>query len=176
MNESQKQFIQSLVVLPGHPAPETLEPKEILERFGANTDDAFAFGLSLLQQVTQKKDADELGYALILCSALKSFDESYVDLLIELSSANWHEQHENIVQILHQLKSPKAIDALYHLTQWLPEYMNYDEENRSLARKALFALGDTPGEEAKQAIQKLLQDNNPKVREFAQEQIDRQGN
>lgn len=176
MNEAQKQFIRSLVVLPGHPASEKLEPREILERFGADTDDAHAFCLSLLQQVAEKKDAEELEYALILCSSLNAYDESYIDLLIELSGADWHKQHENIVQILQQLKNPKAVDALYHLTQWLPEYMNYDEENRSLARKALFALGDTPGEEAKQTIQKLLQDNNPKIRELAQEQIDRQSN
>ena len=70
--------------------------------------------------------------------------EDHLDLLVQLASADWHHKHEDVVSALGQLRSPAAVEALYHAAWWVPDYLDFDE-SRALAVKAIWALGGTPG-------------------------------
>ncbi|HEV2634392.1 MAG TPA: HEAT repeat domain-containing protein [Actinocrinis sp.] len=134
-----------------------------------HTDDGAALGLSLLGDAVERKDATEVSLALTVCGRF-GYDEQIMPLLIELEPADWHYVHETIVSLLGKLKSPKAVDALYHATQWVPEHLDYDE-SRALASKAIWALGGTPGPEATEALTRLLDDRDEMLHEWAAAQL-----
>lgn len=93
-------------------------------------------------------------------------------LLIEQANADWHLRHEDVIWLLGKYKSPLTVDALDQATQWIPEYLDFDEA-RALARKAIWALGGTPGPEAEQALERLVHDKDEDLHELAQEQLQR---
>jgi HEAT repeat protein len=91
---------------------------------------------------------------------------------VRLGSADWHVKQEDVVGLLGDLKTPAAVDALYEATQWVPAYLDFDE-NRVLADKAVRALAAIPGEKAEQALLRVLDTPDATVRKQAEKQIAR---
>jgi HEAT repeat protein len=95
-------------------------------------------------------------------------------LLLELAPADWHRKHEDVVSMLGKLRAPESVDALYLATQWVPEYLNYDE-SRALARKAVWALGGITTPQAEDALTRLLDKRDKDLDKAAAEQLRRRG-
>lgn len=150
------------------------DPGAVLRYFG--TEDGPALGRRLLREAAERKDAIEFELAMIVCSRFDAYDESLLPLLIDQATADWHERHEDVVSRLGKYRSASAVDALYQSTQWVPDYLDYDE-SRALARKAIWALAGTPGPEAEQALRRLLEDGDKDqdhaLHELAAEQLRR---
>jgi HEAT repeat protein len=163
----EQELIMSMAVVPGR--GHEVSPEEVLRHFG--TSDGSALGLSLLRDAVERRDADDVEMALIV-GATFGFTMDYLDLLVELTSAEWHHKHEDVVSALGQLRTPDAVDALEWMAQWIPGYLDFDE-NRALATKATWALGGTPGPEAEQALVGLLGSDSEIVREEAKAQLKR---
>ncbi|WP_327114022.1 HEAT repeat domain-containing protein [Nocardia sp. NBC_01730] len=142
---------------------------EVLRHFG--TSDGCELGLTLLKEAAEDRDADGVELALIVSSEF-GITTDYLDILVRLSSAEWHYMHEAVVSRLGQLRTSAAVDALYRATTWIPDYLDYDE-NRALATKAIWALGDTPGPEAEAALVRLRDSDSQIVRQGAEAQIER---
>lgn len=167
MSPEDRSAIMSLVYVPGHGRQGS--PEDVLEHF-SETDGAH-LGLRLLQQAIERRDATDAELALVACSAF-GVTSDHLNALVSLSSADWHRSHENVVRLLGQLQTPNAIDALYGATQWIPEYLDWDD-NRSLARNAIWAIGKTAGTDADTALQRLLASDDKIIRDGAREQIER---
>ena len=170
MTPEARKLILSLVVTPKDKSGG--DPGAVLQFFG--TDDGVALGHRLLRDAVDQKDATDFELAMIVCSRFGAFDESLLPLLIEQSRANWHHRHEDVVSRLGKYKSSATVDALYDATQWVPDYLDFDE-SRALARKAIWALGGIPGPEASEALARLLEDKDEDLREAAAEQLRRRG-
>jgi hypothetical protein len=157
----RRALIMSLVQIPGRgPA---MSPGEFLRQAGIT--DGRQLGLDLLRDAVKRQDAVDLEMALIVCFTF-GFTMDHLDLLLQISSADWHYKHEDIVTALGQLRTAAAVDALVEATQWVPEYLEYDEA-RALAVKAIWALSGTPGAEAENALTLLLSSENAILRETA---------
>lgn len=163
----QRALIMSLVQIPGR-GPAT-SPEEFLRQAG--TTDGRQLGLDLLRDAIQRQHAVDLEMALIVCFTF-GFTMDHLDPLLKISSADWHRKHEDIVTALGQLRTAATVDALVKATQWVPEYLEYDEA-RALAVKAIWALGSTPGPEAGQAPTLLLRSDNEIMRETARTVLER---
>jgi hypothetical protein len=150
-------------------APAELSPEEFLRRFGAS--DGQELGLRLLRDAVERRDAEDVEMALIVCSTF-GVTMDHLEPLVRLLSADWHVSHEDVVSLLSDLQAPAAVDALYEATQWVPAYLDYDE-NRILADKAVRALAAIPGEKAEQALQRLLHADDAVVRHQAEKQVKR---
>jgi HEAT repeat protein len=161
-----RKLILSLVRSPKNPAGG--DPGAVLDYFG--THDGAALGRRLLRDAVEQKDATDLELAMIVCSRFDAYDESLLPLLADQAVAGWHQRHEDVVSRLGKYESPAAVDALYRATQWIPDYLDYDD-SRALARKAIWALGGTPGPEAEQALTRLLEDKDEDLHELAAEQL-----
>ncbi|WP_033824202.1 HEAT repeat domain-containing protein [Kitasatospora sp. MBT63] len=161
MTPEERQLVLSLGTVPGG-GPE-VGPEDVLHHFGAT--DGKALSLSLLCDAADRKDAADADVALVACYRF-GFTANHLAPLIELATADWHHRHEDVVTALGELRSPAAVDALYHATQWVPEYLDYDE-NRGLATKAVRALAATPGAEAERALVRLTEADDETVREAA---------
>lgn len=148
------------------------DPGAVLRHFG--TEDGAALGGSLFREAVEGCDADQLELAMIVCSRF-GFDWSLIKpQIVALLAERWHHRHEDLVSIVGGFKAPDTVAALYQATQWIPDYLDYDDA-RSLARKAIWALGGIPGPEATAALRTLLTDEDGDLHEAAQEQLERRG-
>jgi HEAT repeat protein len=103
------------------------------------------------------------------------FGPQHVDPLKELVTATWHVSHEDVVGALGKLRVPMVTDALFNATQWIPEYLNYDE-SRALAVKAIWALGKIDDIEAVRKLEMLSRCEDQILRNSALEQLAKRGN
>ena len=74
--------------------------------------------------------------------------------------------------MIAKLRSPMAIPALARAADYVPEYLEWDED-RELARKAVWALGAIPGPEADNALRELVHSTHGRIRDEAHRQLDR---
>ncbi|MGW1468577.1 HEAT repeat domain-containing protein [Streptomyces sp. NPDC002308] len=165
MTPESKKLVLSLVTYPG--TGRKGSPDDVLRHFG--TDDGSALGLRLLLDAVKGQDATDVEMALIVAGTFGLTDE-YLEPLIDLVSADWHYQHEDIVSLLAGLRTPRAVEALYGATQWVPDYLAFDD-SRALAVKAVWGLARTPGPEAKDALTRLLGSDDDIVREQARARL-----
>jgi hypothetical protein len=131
------------------------DPGAVLRYFG--TDDGPALGRRLLLDAVERRDATDFELAMVVCNRFDAFDESLLPLLVEQALTDWHRRHEDVVSRLGKYRSPLAVDALYRLTRWIPDYLDYDDA-RALANKAIRALGGIPGPETEQALVRIIED------------------
>jgi hypothetical protein len=167
VTSGDRQVIYGLAFIPGRGRKNSSE--DVLRHFG--TTDGRALGLCLLRDAADRQDGLDVEMALSVCATF-GFTMDHLDLLVQLASADWHHKHEDVVSALGQLRSPAAVEALYHAAWWVPEYLDFDE-SRVLAVKAIWALGGTPGAEAEQALERLLSAEGEVVREAARAQLAR---
>jgi hypothetical protein len=67
------------------------------------------------------------------------------------------------------------VDVLVTATHWLPDYMAYDEDNRALGRKAIYALSELSGPRATEALRELSKSSHPRLSELAERKLKGRG-
>jgi hypothetical protein len=167
MSPEDRSAIMSLVHVPGR--GQKGSPEEVLRHFGEG--DGVKLGFRLLSEAAASRDATDLEMALIACSVF-GITVEHLSTLASLIPADWHQSHENIVALLDKLRTSAAIDALSTAALLVPDYLEWDE-NRALARNAIWAIGKIPGPEADAALKQLLEADDEIVREAARKQIER---
>jgi hypothetical protein len=165
--QQQRDLILSLAIVPGH--GRKTSPEEVLRQF--RTADGPALSLKLLRDAIDRHDGTDVEMA-VVAGCTYGFTTEHLEPLLELSSADWHQRHEDVVTALRDLHTPAAVAAFVHATCWIPAYLDFDE-SRALARKAIHALGETPGPEAEQALTELTDSGDEIVRETARRVLQR---
>ncbi|WP_433600516.1 HEAT repeat domain-containing protein [Nocardia sp. CA-135953] len=168
MTPEDEKVILGLVYSPANPT-RVGSPEEVLRHFGESN--GRQLGLKLLKEAIESRYADGIELALIVSNEF-GITMDYLDMLLQLSAADWHHMHEDVVSLLGQLRTSTAVDALYRAAVWIPDYLDYDD-NRALARKAIWALGGTPGPEAEAALVRLRDSDSEIVRKGAEAQLER---
>jgi hypothetical protein len=162
VTEEERQLVSALMVrLDGRQA---LSPDEFLHRFRHSTDGA-RLSLDLLNEAAADHNPEDVEYALIVGFTF-GFTEQHLSVLLDLIDKDWHFAHEDIVSALADLRTPKSVEALYHATQWIPEYLDFDEA-RALAVKAIWGLGAIEGSAAQEKLDLLAGSDDPILRENA---------
>jgi hypothetical protein len=163
----QEQVILGLVHAPNRPP--TTRPEDVLRCF--NTEDGSALGLTLLSEAADHNDSDEVEFALLVCETF-GFTSDHLPSLLVLAGADWHVSHENVVWYLGRFQSPEVVDALYRTTQWVPGYLDFDD-NRALAKKAIRALGNQQTQKARDVLRQLADSDDELLRREARQQLER---
>jgi HEAT repeat protein len=165
MSPEERALVMALVVLPGGRQPMSLD--EFLRQFGAA--DGVALGLDLLRDAIKRRDPVDVELALVVCFHF-GFSDRHLQPLLTLAFADWHQRHEDVASALGELRSPAAVDALLHLAQWVPTYLEYDDA-RAMAVKAIWALGGIRSDAARSALKTLASSTNDIVAENAVAQL-----
>lgn len=165
MSPEERALVMALYVLPGGRQP--MSSEEFLRRFGAA--DGITLGLDLLRDAIERRDPLDVELALVVGFSF-GFSDRHLQPLITLAFADWHQRHEDVASALGRLKSPAAVDALLHLAQWVPAYLEFDDA-RALAVKAIWALGGTSGDAAHSALKSLSSSESDIVAENAVAQL-----
>jgi HEAT repeat protein len=163
MSPEERSLVRSLYVLPGR---QPTSNEQFLREFGA--EDGVALGLGLLRDATKREDPVDVELALVVCFTF-GFSDDHLQPLSALAFADWHQRHEDVASALGKLRSPASVDALAHLAQWVPAYLEFDDA-RALAVKAIWALGGIGGD-AHQVLTSLASSSRSTVSEAAVAQL-----
>jgi hypothetical protein len=130
---------------------------------------ASAAGLAMLQRAVQTPDPVGVEFGLYLGHRF-GISPEYLDVLIALAGASWHERHEDVVDGLAKLKAPTSVDALYGLALAKYTYREYDDAC-SLGVKSIRALGAIQSVEAVERLAALLRCGNDILVSQAERQL-----
>lgn len=100
------------------------------------------------------------------------FAPGHLEVLSKLSDAEWHTRHEDVVTALEELGDKRAAEVLYRAAIALHPYRRYDKA-RSLAVKAIWALGKLSDPGADEKLRLLAQSGPQIVRDEALHQLER---
>ncbi|MEN9619919.1 MAG: hypothetical protein RL499_112 [Actinomycetota bacterium] len=142
-----------------------------LEAMGAKS--GFDLGLSLLMQAAERQDESAVLFSLAVCK-LFGYGPEHLPLLHELSTADWHVEHEEVASALGLIGSDSSIPYLKLLAEWVPGDVSRDHA-RTLASKALWSIGNMGTPAAHAALVDLAQSNDPHVVRAANVEIQRLG-
>lgn len=159
----------TLALATARPGVAPLDPVDYLHRLGVS--DGTELSLDVLRDAIARRDAGDVEMGVILTSVFGLTDR-HLAVLCELAHLDWHTCHEDVARMLGQLRAPAAVPALVELARWVPEHLRHDE-GHALARKAVHALGWTPGPEAEQALREIASVGADTVRETALKQLAR---
>jgi hypothetical protein len=167
MTPEQRNVVFGLVLVPGRDRRSS--PEDVLRCFGAS--DGARLGLDLLKEAVAKRVPDDVEAALLVSQTF-GFGPDHLPLLLELVSATWHYKHEDVIWYLGGYQSPEVVEALIVATEWVPDYLDFDE-NRALARKAIWELGRQPGKRAHDALERIARSGSGVLQEDAKKQLER---
>ena len=124
-----------------------------------------------LKESISEMSPDDVEMALLLGFQF-GFSEDCLPILIKLESAKWHGRHENVVDAIVSFADENGLCALYHATQWVPDYLEYDDA-RALAVKAIWGIGGIGGERAKYFLEKIASNENEIISRLAISQLEK---
>jgi hypothetical protein len=137
---------------------------------GHGAPEASEFVTMLLRDAVYRREAGSLEAALIVCSKLDQ-GVTHKDLFCTLASEDWHHSHEDIITFLDSLRDPTLISVFVKATQWLPNHMAWDVDNRGLALRAIRAIAKIDDPNADRALSALAQSEHPGMRALAERKL-----
>jgi hypothetical protein len=120
--------------------------------------------LNYLQLAIENKNADWVEY-LTIAAHDDGLNKMYSKVLCYLLNEDWHYKHEDIVELLYDIKDPETVDCIYKAT------FRYDEvdEMKALQRKCIHALYTIHTTEAIDKIKLLANSDDQMVSDFAKQ-------
>lgn len=118
--------------------------------------------LDLLDRAYQEKNAEGLE-KLLWAVENDGVGTEYTGILCDLLVETWHEQHEDILMMLEDIKDPESVDAIVKSLELKLDYYTGND----IPRKAIWALTAIRTPKAVQELQKLAKSTDEFTREHA---------
>ena len=119
--------------------------------------------LELFDEAIRTEDSNKLQFCIATCWR-DGIDSDYFVRFEKVILARWHEQHEDIVDLVYQLKDERFCDALYEISFNPGTYRRFDDEDESTLRKCVHALKVMKSEKAERILKRLVDAGNPNVK------------
>lgn len=119
--------------------------------------------LKLFREAIENKDNDKLTFCIAMCS-YDGTDNEYMNVFEEIILADWHEEHEDVVDIVRSFKDDRFTESLKEIAVKEKIYRKYDDENESTLRKCVHALKAINSPKSNQIIKELIDSGNKNVR------------
>ncbi|WP_293308482.1 hypothetical protein [Pedobacter sp. UBA5917] len=130
--------------------------------------------LDLIAYAISIKDSRLIEEVVVLLYTGYFKTESFLLVLCGLLSAHWHIKHEDIVTLLKEIKSPKAVNCLYSAVELRFAYLDYDDTYQ-FARKCIKALSVIGDENAVEKLKLLTNSKIPIIGEYAERELRNKG-
>jgi hypothetical protein len=147
-----------------------ISAEEFLQAFPRKGEPSL-LGLSMLREALEERDPVGVEFGLYLAFRF-GVSADYLDVLLALATADWHENHEDVVEALTELNAPESATALHAAALAEHEYLEYDEAH-ALGTKSAWALAKLQTEAAVEALTDLLSSGAAPVAQVAREQLER---
>jgi hypothetical protein len=96
-----------------------------------------------------------------------------VPALCELVLEDWHEQHEDVVLVLQELRDGRAAESLYRAASMRFDHLDRWNNLREFQRKCTWALADIGSEDARAYLRELAHVDDEELAGYAQRRLDR---
>ncbi len=143
---------------------------EFIEAYFDGKPPAESQVMELLREGISKRDADAIEEAVVLLYVCDFDLRAFAAPCRELLSADWHYKHEDIAQLLGEIKDPASVDCLYEAATREYAYLDYDDTYQ-LARKCIKALSAIGSEAAVVRLRELSLQDNAMVAEYARKEL-----
>lgn len=142
-----------------------LDKDYFFEKIGLDVEDRSHYIISEIKSAIEKKDSDDLDYAITLL--LWADDHSkFVDVLNELLLVSFHLHHQEITRILQDVKSPSSIPFIRKVLESNFEYLEYTcSESNAIAKWFSWALYCIGTEEAIDLMKEYANSKDEGIRE-----------
>jgi hypothetical protein len=142
---------------------------KFLDRCSVDPSNDPTLVIRILKDANERRDSKQIEYGLMLYRLFET-QEMNSDILCALLAQDWHISHENIAEILQELRDPNSVDCLFNATFAQFSYLDYDE-SYALAVKCIWALGDIGSQYAREKLAILSSSDNKLIRENAEYQL-----
>ena len=119
--------------------------------------------MELFEEAIRNSDSEKLTFC-IGASSRDGIDSDYLNFFERVILADWHEEHEDIVDIIYQFKDDRFSEALKEIALNKLKYRKYDLELESALRKCVHALKGIDSEKSKGILEELKATKNPNVK------------
>ncbi len=162
MTHEEQEFILKL-------STSEISQEDFLKKFGASRQEVPLLIERLLRESFKEADEDGIDCALLV-GFVFGFGVRHIQILCELSDADGHHSHEDIVSALDELRTPRATDVFFRAIQARHKYLDFDDAH-ALAVKALYALSNLNTESAREKIRLATHSDVPRIAEQARERL-----
>lgn len=118
--------------------------------------------INLFYQVLIDKDKKLLQFC-IRASFRDGIDTDYIEIFDKLILEKWHDEHEDIVDIVYQFKDDRFTTSLEQIANKPEIYRTFDDEMESTLRKCFHALKAIDSENSRKVIKNLIESKNPNI-------------
>ena len=125
-----------------------------------------------LRIAISQSDPRALDEALGPACARVAEDPRVVPLLCTLLSLDWHEEHEELAQLLQQQCDARAVEALARAARLKFGYLAYNNSS-AFARKCVWALADIGTDDARQRLVELAESDDAELASYAKRRLER---
>ena len=139
------------------------EKQDILDKFWTGNKTYKTENLQCLESAVTDKDIQKLKFSIAMAFR-DGLDPDYSDIFYKIILETWHEEHEDIVDIVFDFKEERYCDALLKIALEENIYRKFDDENESTLRKCVNALVAINTKKSKEILEKLILTKNPNVR------------
>lgn len=127
-----------------------------------------------LETASKNKDEDFLENSFFVGFLFNLFDVETGYILLDLILGNWHRKHEDIARIFQNIfnTDKTSIPILLEAINTIPEYLQEEDFKYPYIRKLIYAIGAQPEPDNSEALKKLTQSDDEKIKELALHQIE----
>jgi len=118
--------------------------------------------LALYDEAIQYKNSKLLQFC-IGASLRDGIDNDYKEVIHKVILETWHNEHEDIVDIIYDFKDDIFVNALLKISKNPEIYRQFDDENEATLRKCIHALKIMNTERSNEAILELINTKNQNV-------------
>ena len=118
--------------------------------------------LQMLDTAIADKDIIKLGFCIAVVFR-EGIDKDYSERFYKIILDTWHEEHEDIVDVIYDLKDERFCEPLLKIAMNKSTYRKFDDENESILRKCVHALKAINTEKSKVVLKQLTEMKNPNV-------------
>jgi hypothetical protein len=119
--------------------------------------------LELFDKAIKAKDSNKLRFCIATCWR-DGLDSDYVSRFENVIVADWHEEHEDIVDLTYEFKDDRFAEAIAEIAFNPTKYRKYDNENESTLRKCVHALKVMETRKSEEILKRLIDTGNENVR------------
>jgi hypothetical protein len=118
------------------------------------------------------KEKNEIVEALIILPSWFGIKKDFIEYYNQLLIVNWHHEHESLIETIKNTKSNTSTTYIKKAILNNYKYLHFNDTNyASFIRKCMWALADINTEESNELLKSYLENENPVIRQYADEQI-----
>ena len=111
----------------------------------------------------RNSDSKKLNFC-IGASFRDGIDSDYADFFEKVILSDWHEEHEDIVDLIYQFEDDRFSHALREIAMNKSKYRKYDDEHESTLRKCIHALKAIDSSKSNEILEELKKIDNPNIK------------